>query len=362
LRDPLEIMARHSAPVPPGALRFKVVGDFWNVLRKTASTLVITREYEHLVVALSAAADPLLTWLGLPHPSGLAVDARNRAVHIACTRNPNEIVTLTPARIPGGKAPVLVPTTTQIFPGRLYLHDLAVMNGTLYGNAAGVNAVVELAGARATPVWWPKTMEERGRPRMERNYIQLNSIAAGKSLTTSFFTASSSEPSARRPGHLNYPVDGRGVVFSGASRTVVAGGLTRPHSARLHRGRLWVANSGYGELGWIDGDRFQPLVRPGGWTRGLAFSRDVAFVGTSRVLPRFSRYAPGVAPDRAHCGVHAINLRDGRLLGSILWPEGNQIFALDLVPLRWAEGLPFTRRGDRAARTRVAFAFERVRG
>jgi uncharacterized protein (TIGR03032 family) len=356
-------MARDSAPLAAGALRFRVIGDFWDVLRETASTLVVTREYEHLVVALSAAADPIVTWLSLPHPSGLAVDARTRAVHIACTRNPNEIVTLTSAHISAGSTTrVLLPARIQIFPGRLYLHDLAVMDGTLYGNAAGINAVVELADARATPVWWPKAVEQRGRPRTERNYIQLNSIAPGKDLASSFFTASSSVPSARRPGHLNYPVDGRGVVFSGATRTVVAGGLTRPHSARLHRGRLWIANSGYGELGWIDGDRFQPLVKPGGWTRGLAFSHDVAFVGTSRVLPRFSRYAPGVDPDRAHCGVHAISLRDGSLLGSLVWPEGNQIFALGLVPLRWAEGLPFTRRGDRAARTRVAFAFERVRG
>jgi uncharacterized protein (TIGR03032 family) len=338
----------------------QVVGDFWSTLRATNSTLVVTREYEHLVVALSAAPEPMATWLSLPHPSGLAVDIRNRAVHVACTRNPNQVMTLTPARMPGTAARVLMPATVQIFPGRLYLHDLAIVNDRLYGNAAGINAVVELSGARATPVWWPKTMARRGRPRTEHNYIQLNSIAAGKDLASSFFTASSSRPSARRPGHLNYPVDGRGVVFSGATRAVIAGGLTRPHSARLHHGRLWVANSGYGDLGWIQDGRFHTLARPGGWTRGLTFSADTAFVGTSRVLPRFSRYAPGLDCDRARCGVHAISLRDGRVLGSLFWPEGNQIFALGLVPLKWAPGLPFTGRAESRARMRATFAFERV--
>ncbi len=310
-------------PVAAVALRMQVAGDFWSTLRATSSTLVVTREYEHLVVALSAAPEPMATWLSLPHPSGLAVDIRNRAVHVACTRNPNQVVTLTPARLPGTAARVLMPATVQIFPGRLYLHDLAIVNDSLYGNAAGINAVVELSDARATPVWWPKTVERRGRPRTEHNYIQLNSIAAGKDLASSFFTASSSVPSARRPGHLNYPVDGRGVVFSGATRAVIAGGLTRPHSARLHRGRLWVANSGYGELGWIQDARFYPLARPG-------------------------------------CGVHAISLRDVRVLGSLFWPEGNQIFALGLVPLIWATGLPFTGRADSRARMRATFAFERV--
>ena len=47
-------------------------------------------------------------------------------------------------------------------------------------------------------------------------------------------------PSARRPGHLNFPVDGRGVIFSGRTRDVVATGLTRPHSARLHEGTITV--------------------------------------------------------------------------------------------------------------------------
>ena len=64
-----------------------------------------------------------------------------------------------------------------------------------------MNAVVRAARARAdsSPVWWPRCIDGRAGPRFERNYLQLNSIAAGRALAESFFTASAAEPSARGP-------------------------------------------------------------------------------------------------------------------------------------------------------------------
>src|SRR5687767_11684977 len=42
---------------------------------------------------------------------------------------------------------------------------------------------------------------------------------------------------------------GGGIVIDVASNEIVAGGLSMPHSPRLHDGRLWLLNSGAGELG-----------------------------------------------------------------------------------------------------------------
>jgi len=131
------------------------------------------------------------------------------------------------------------------------------------------------------------------------------------------------------------------VIFSGATRDVIARGLTRPHSARFHDGALWVDNSGYGELGVVRAGKFEPQVKLPGWTRGLCFHKGVAFVGTSRVLPRFRQFAPGLDPARAVCGVHAVDARKGAVLGSLLWPAGNQVFAIDWVPASFSRGLPF---------------------
>ena len=142
------------------------------------------------------------------------------------------------------------------------------------------------------------------------------------------------------------------MVFSGATREVVGTGLTRPHSARLRGGEVWVDNSGYGEVGRIVAGKFEPVLRLPGWTRGLAFAGTTAFAGTSRVLPRFTQYAPGLDLARSRCAIHAVDLTSGAVRGSLEFPHGNQIFAVEAVPAGWTAGLPF----DAATRPHAARA------
>jgi uncharacterized protein (TIGR03032 family) len=380
-RDTAQVAShwQDAADVDPQLLRHRVHGAWWDVLAATGATLLVTREYEHLVMAMRVVGgNPVLTYLPLPHPSGLAVDRARGVVHIACTRNPNQVLDLMPVTglIPrldvdhvddaGGAGDSwpgdrpLIPVRSRFLPGCLYMHDLALIGGALHANSVGQNAVVRLEDdGRWERVWWPRCIEQGkdGVPAFGQNYIQLNSIAAGNDLASSYFSASADKLSARRPGHKNFPVNRRGVIFSGATREPVARGLTRPHSARLHGGRVWVDNSGYGELGFAQGSRFEPVVGLPGWTRGLCFHGDVAFVGTSRVLPRFRQYAPGLNLDRSVCGVHAVDAVTGRVLGSLTWPYGNQIFAVDGVP--FASGFPFRVGAKRATarEKRLFYAF-----
>jgi uncharacterized protein (TIGR03032 family) len=291
-----------------------------------------------------------VTHLPLPHPSGLAVDRRRGVVSVASTRNPNQVYELEPitgalvrgeARAPELDDRPLLPVRSKIHPGALYIHDLAYIGGELHANSVGQNAVVRLPpGGGHEIVWWPRAVERDGRPELSRNWIQLNSIGAGRDIASSYFSASSESISVRRPGHRNYPVDRRGVIFSGATREPIARGLTRPHSVRLRRGQVWVDNSGYGELGIVRDGGFEPICRLPGWTRGLSFCRDIAFVGTSRVIPRFSQYAPGLDVERSRCALHAIDCSSGELLGSLTWPYGNQIFAIDWLERSQSMGLP----------------------
>lgn len=353
LRDPAQIVAQWSdaGDVDAPALEAAATGAWWSVLRAAGVTLIVSREYEHLLLAVNAAARPRISYLRLPHPSGVAFDRANGRLYVASTRNPNQVYELAPAEgmIPRGDASAvplrpplpLVPTRTWFLPGCSYIHDLAIIGGRLHANSVGQNLVVALNRGEANPVWWPGSIERNGVPRTDRNYIQLNSIAAGDDVGGSFFSASSERPGRLRPGHLDYPVDGRGVVFSGSTREPVVRGLTRPHSARLHAGRLWIDNSGYGELGYAEGGRFTSVARLPGWTRGLGFAGDVAFVGTSRVIPRFRQYAPGLDVDRSVCAIHAVDVRSGKRLGSLTFRYGNQIFAIEPVPATWSGGFPF---------------------
>jgi uncharacterized protein (TIGR03032 family) len=256
----------------------------------------------------------------------------------------------------------LMPVASQFFPGSLYVHDLAFIDGELYASAVGHNSIVRIDNSGYKHIWWPKAVERRRLPDLNRNYVQLNSIAAGKTFKESFFSASSAAIGTRRPGQRNYPVDGRGVIFSAKTREVVVQGLTRPHSARLWRRRLWVHNSGYGQFGFAENDRFVPVTQLPGWTRGLTFHGDYAFVGVSRVLSRFSAYAPGLDIGKSVCGVFVVELSSGKIVASLQWPAGNQIFAVERTVAKTCSGFPFPAIGrpNRSRLEQLFYAYETV--
>lgn len=370
-RDTAQVASqwREASETDPRLLEWSSSPGWWDLLAELELTLLVTREYEHLVMALSAPAGrPRLTFFPLPHPSGLTVDRINRKVYVASTRNPNQVFLFKPARgslerldvktKPRSDAP-LVPVASTSYPGSLYIHDLALIGRQLCASAVGHNAVVRLGAEGCFErVWWPRCVERSGEPVYGQNYIQLNSIAAGETLADSFYSASSTQLARLRPGHLNYPVKGRGVIFSGRTREPVCTGLTRPHSARLGgtvdepaaRGsarrtakarRLWVANSGYGEVGYVSDGRLEVVARLPGWTRGLCVIGDVAFTATSRVIPKYERYAPGLDIATSRCAVHAISLATGKVLGSLEWPQGNQVFAIDWIGASDSQGFCF---------------------
>lgn len=331
----------------------------------------MTREYEHLVMAICAKESaPMTSYMRLPHPSGIAVDPTRGVIYIASTRNPNQVYEMEPVSglmprpdVDAGQkvGSPLVPVRSRFLPGCLYIHDLALIGGVLHANAVGLNAVVRMQqDSGLHSVWWPRCIEAGGKPQFDRNYIQLNSIAAGPDLEGSYFTASTDKISARRPGHRNFSVNKRGVIFSGATREPMTRGLTRPHSARLYNGRLWVDDSGYGRVGMIENGRFQTVAGLPGWTRGLCLHEGIAFVGTSRVLPRFRQYAPGLNLESSVCGIHAIDVKSGNVIGSLIWPQGNQIFAIEWVDSTITSGFPFVTgvKRDMSKERELFYAFQ----
>jgi len=109
-----------------------------------------------------------------------------------------------------------------------------------------------------------------------------------------------------------------GILIDVGSNDIIAEGLSMPHSPRLYDGKIWVLNSGTGELGWIDqaSRTFQPFTFCPGFLRGLSFHNGFAFVTLSK--PRYQRF-DGLALAEtleskdadAWCGVQIISLSDG---------------------------------------------------
>jgi len=77
---------------------------------------------------------------------------------------------------------------------------------------------------------------------------------------------------------------GGGVVTHIPSGEVVARGFSMPHSPRWYDDRLWITNSGTGDLCLVDPDpgTFEPVAFIPGFPRGLSFINHYAVVGSSK--------------------------------------------------------------------------------
>ena len=132
-----------------------------------------------------------------------------------------------------------------------------------------------------------------------------------------------------------------GLVVDVASNQIVATGLSMPHSPRLHEGRLWLLNSGTGELGTIDlaDGRFEPVCFCPGYLRGLAFHGGYAIVGMSKC--RKERTFSGLQLDQrlkqegveARSGLAVIELATGSLVHWLeLGGELCELYDIQVLP------------------------------
>ena len=76
-----------------------------------------------------------------------------------------------------------------------------------------------------------------------------------------------------------------GILLDAGRGEVLVRDLAMPHSPRAHDGRIWLLESGAGTFGYIDerAGRYEPIAELPGFTRGLDFYGDYAFIGLSQV-------------------------------------------------------------------------------
>jgi uncharacterized protein (TIGR03032 family) len=135
-----------------------------------------------------------------------------------------------------------------------------------------------------------------------------------------------------------------GLLMDVDSGAILCRGLSMPHSPRWHGGRLWVCESGSGTLGCVDRNtgRYEAVAALPGFTRGLDFAGDLAFVGLSQV--RESAVFSGIpiterlAPEERTCGVCVVDLRRGETVALLKFESGVQeVFAVAVLPRRFPD-------------------------
>jgi uncharacterized protein (TIGR03032 family) len=128
-----------------------------------------------------------------------------------------------------------------------------------------------------------------------------------------------------------------GCVLDVVSGEAVVNGLCMPHSPRIRDGKLWVLNSGLGELNLVDvaSARTEVIDRVPSYTRGLSFAGQFAFVGLSRIreMAVFGGLPIGERPDELRCGVAVVDLVQGK---SVAWFEFTtgieEVFDVKVLP------------------------------
>lgn len=339
-RNPLQIISNDvkDLGITNQSLKFKASEKFNYILEKLNISLLVSREYENMIIALNAVNNEIKqSFFPIAHPSGMVYNNNENSLFIASTRNPNQLIEFKnnssflnrlEDKTKINDDNFLFPVRSKNYPGSYYFHDLEIINNQLYANSVGQNAIIkiDLNSNKHEDIYWkPNSINKNN---INANYLQLNSIAAGDSFLDSYFSASVDKPTKLRPGHKRFKVDKQGVIFSAKTGEVIAKGLTRPHSARIHNNKLWVLNSGYGELGYIENQQFISVRKFSSWTRGLYFNDNYAFVGLSKVLPKFTSYAPGLNIKTAGCGIEIINMENYKTEAKIEFPNGNQIFQI----------------------------------
>jgi uncharacterized protein (TIGR03032 family) len=118
---------------------------------------------------------------------------------------------------------------------------------------------------------------------------------------------------------------------------IVLGGMSMPHSPRWHQRRLWVLNSGTGEVWAVEpsGGRFEVVCGLPGYLRGLCFVGPYALVGLCKIR---ERHIFGGLPiqkrfDKLLCGVAVVDLRSGAVPAMFEFTAGcEELYDVQFLP------------------------------
>lgn len=329
-------------------VRFEYTPEFPGILQHLRASLLISTYQAGKLVMVGAAGGRLtFSFHNFEKAMGLAVGSDCLAVG---TRR--EIFFLRPTR---EIARTLEPADTHdacwlarnsFITGNIHGHELA------WGREDGLRVDNRPAALPAQSTLWVVntlfstlcTLDDnfsfvpRWRPPFIRELIgqdrcHLNGLAM-KDGTPKFVTAmaESNEPAGWRSTKAT-----SGCVIDVESGQTVVRGLAMPHSPRLFGERLWVLNSGAGALCVVDpaSGRFEAVETFPGYTRGLAFHGQFAFVGLSKIRETSVFGGVPIAEKRheLRCGVGVVDLVSGRAVAALQFHSGvDEVFAVDVLP------------------------------
>jgi uncharacterized protein (TIGR03032 family) len=242
-------------------------------------------------------------------------------------------------------APLLAPDCIEEEPGRydsLYLpratyhtgdlnvHDVAILGDEIWLVVTRFSCLAKLSyDFSFAPVWRPSFISDL----VPEDRCHLNGVAI-RDGRPRYVTALGTTDVA---GTWREKKASGGVLIDVDANEIVVRGLSMPHSPRWHEGRLWMLNSGTGELLTVDlqSGRFDAVCGLPGYLRGLCMCGPYALIGLSKIR---ERHIFGGLPVQERCpnllcGVSVVDVRIGREVGFFEFTAGcEELYDVQFLP------------------------------
>jgi uncharacterized protein (TIGR03032 family) len=336
--DTTPVCAQGADPAP---LRAVHTTNFPGLLRRLGASLLVTTYQAGKLVIVRDDGDHLNThFRSFQAPMGLAFDGNRLAVGTSLQVWEFADVPAVTAKLdpPGKHDACFLPRSSHVT-GNIQGHEMAWGTGEeLWVVNTRFSCLCTLKrSASFVPHWRPpfvSALEPTDR-------CHLNGLAMVDGRPR-FVTAlgETDEPAGWRANKAR-----GGILMEVESGEVITRGLSMPHSPRWYAGRIWVCESGAGTFGFVDErtGRYQPIAEVPGFTRGLDFAGNLAFVGLSQV--RESTAFSGIpiterlSEEERTCGVCVVDLASGQVVALLRFDTTVQeIFAVTVLPgRRWPE-------------------------
>jgi uncharacterized protein (TIGR03032 family) len=332
-QKPGAVSSRNEDAAP---LRAVHTPNFPGLLRRLGASLLVTTYQAGKLVIVRDEGDHLNAhFRAFQAPMGMALDGDRLAVGTSIQVWEYVDVPAVGARLdpPGRHDACFLPRSCHVT-GNIQGHEMAWGAGELWVVNTRFSCLCTLdRSASFTPRWRPPFVSAL--EPTDRCHLNGLGMVDGRPHYVTALGATD-EPAGWRSEKAR-----GGILMDVASGEVIARGLSMPHSPRWYAGRLWVCESGAGTFGFVDLDsgRYQPIAEVLGFTRGVDFAGNLAFVGLSQV--RESAVFSGIPiterlkADERTCGVCAIDLATGQVVALLRFETAVQeVFAVTVLPGR----------------------------
>ncbi len=228
------------------------------------------------------------------------------------------------------KADALYISRASLTTGMINIHDIAWGNGGLWVVNSTFSCLATLStGCSFVARWRPPFISSLAPE--DRCHLNGMAMKDGRPRYVTTFNMHDSRDSWVESDRSE------GTLIDVATNEILLDGLSMPHSPRYYRDRVYLCDSGRGEILAYDprSGESSTVLKLQGFPRGMNFYGPLMFVGLSQIRPSEKRVPPPIAAEFAetYSGIWIINLEDNTEVAHIRFTgDLQQVYDIAVIP------------------------------